>query len=59
MQQNLAQMQNDQRSQRMLMTNPMSAQYQNMMRNGMANGAPNDLKRAALNNRPYALETIT
>ncbi|KAF2033103.1 hypothetical protein EK21DRAFT_59444 [Setomelanomma holmii] len=49
---NLAQMQNDQRNQRMMMNNPMNAQYQNMMRNGMANGAPNDLKRAALNNRP-------
>ncbi|KAH7390811.1 hypothetical protein DE146DRAFT_144020 [Phaeosphaeria sp. MPI-PUGE-AT-0046c] len=49
---NLAQMQNDQRSQRMLMNNPMNAQYQ-MMRNGMVNGAPNDLKRAAaMNNRP-------
>ncbi|KAH7080106.1 hypothetical protein BKA63DRAFT_234945 [Paraphoma chrysanthemicola] len=49
---NLAQMQNEQRSQRMMMNNPMNAQYQNMMRNGMANGNPNDLKRAALNNRP-------
>lgn len=49
-------MQNDQRNSRMLMTNPMNAQYQNMMRTGMANGvAPNDLKRAAaMNNRnPY------
>lgn len=49
---NLAQMQNDQRSQRMMMNNTMNAQYQ-MMRNGMVNGAPNDLKRAAaMNNRP-------
>ena len=51
-------MQNEQRSQRMLMNNTMSAQYQ-MMRNGMVNGAPNDLKRAAaMNNRPYALLTL-
>lgn len=50
-------MQNDQRSQRMMMNNTMNAQYQ-MMRNGMVNGAPNDLKRAAaMNNRPYALST--
>ena len=41
-----------------MMNNPMTAQYQ-MMRNGqMPNGAPNELKRAALqNNRPYALQT--
>ncbi|KAH3907230.1 hypothetical protein HBI56_183640 [Parastagonospora nodorum] len=50
---NLAQVQNEQRNQRMMMNNNMNAQYQNMMRNGMVNGAPNDLKRAAaLNNRP-------
>jgi len=56
----MAQMQNEQRNQRMMMNNNMNAQYQNMMRNGMVNGAPNDLKRAAaLNNRPYALLTIT
>jgi hypothetical protein len=54
--QNLAQMQNDQRNQRMMMNSPMNAQYQNMMRNGMVNGAPNELKRtAAMNNRPYAV----
>ena len=46
-------MQNEQRNSRMMMTNPMAAQYQNMMRpvNGIA---PTDLKRAAMNNRnPY------
>jgi hypothetical protein len=53
-------MQNEQRNQRMMMNNPMNAQYQNvgnMMRANMPNGvAPNDLKRAALqNNRPYAV----
>lgn len=54
-------MQNDQRNQRMMMSNPMNAQYQNMgnmMRGNMPNGvaAQNDLKRAALqNNRPYAV----
>jgi hypothetical protein len=44
-----------------MMNNTMNAQYQSMMRNsGMVNGAPNDLKRAAaMNNRPYALHTIT
>ncbi|KAF2127924.1 hypothetical protein P153DRAFT_376854 [Dothidotthia symphoricarpi CBS 119687] len=48
---NLTQMQNDQRNSRMLMTNPMNAQYQNMMRSNMANGvASNDLKRAAAMN---------
>jgi hypothetical protein len=48
-------MQNDQRNQRMMMNSPMNAQYQSMMRNGMVNGAPNELKRtAAMNNRPYA-----
>ena len=52
-------MQNEQRNQRMMMNNPMNAQYQNvgnMMRGNMPNGvAQNDLKRAALqNNRPYA-----
>ena len=49
-------MQNEQRNQRMMMSNPMNAQYQNvyMMRANMPNGVPNDLKRAALqNNRPY------
>ena len=51
-------MQNEQRNQRMMMSNPMNAQYQNagvMMRGNMPNGvAQNDLKRAALqNNRPY------
>lgn len=48
-------MQNEQRNQRMMMNNPMNAQYQNMMRNGMPNGvAQGDLKRAAaMNNRPY------
>jgi len=51
-------MQNEQRSQRMMMNNPMNAQYQNMMRNGMVNGAPKDLQRAAaMNNRPYAPST--
>ncbi|KAF2820239.1 hypothetical protein CC86DRAFT_305239 [Ophiobolus disseminans] len=56
---NLAQMQNDQRSQRMMMNNPMNAQYQTMMRNGMVNGAPKDLQRAAaMNNRPYALHPL-
>ncbi|KAH8723163.1 hypothetical protein GQ44DRAFT_774218 [Phaeosphaeriaceae sp. PMI808] len=50
---NLAQMQNEQRNQRMMMNNPMNSQYQNMMRNGMVNGATNDLKRtAAMNSRP-------
>ncbi|KAL6708847.1 hypothetical protein ACN47E_002254 [Coniothyrium glycines] len=51
---NLTQMQNDQRNQRMMMNNPMNAQYQTLMRNGMANGvATNDMKRtAAMNNRP-------
>lgn len=53
-------MQNDQRNQRMMMNNPMNAQYQQMMRNGMTNGvggATNDMKRtAAMNNRPYALQ---
>ncbi|UPX13041.1 uncharacterized protein EKO05_0003570 [Ascochyta rabiei] len=53
----LTQMQNEQRNQRMMMNNPMNAQYQNvgnMMRANLPNGvAPNDLKRAALqNNRP-------
>ena len=40
----------------MMMNNPMNAQYQTMMRGGMANGVdPNNLKRAAvMNNRPYA-----
>jgi hypothetical protein len=48
-------MQNDQRNQRMMMNSPMNAQYQSMIRNGMVNGAPNELKRtAAMNNRPYA-----
>lgn len=50
-------MQNEQRNQRLMMSNPMNAQYQNvnMMRGNMPNGvAQNDLKRAALqNNRPY------
>ncbi|KAF2115089.1 hypothetical protein BDV96DRAFT_92927 [Lophiotrema nucula] len=49
---NLAQMQTEQRTQRMLMNGGMNAQYQNMMR-GMPNGvAPNanDLKRAAAMN---------
>jgi hypothetical protein len=48
-------MQNENRNARMMMNNPMNAQYQ-IMRNGqMPNGAPNELKRAALqNNRPYA-----
>lgn len=51
-------MQNEQRNQRLMMNNPMTAQYQNagnMMRANMPNGiAQNDLKRAALqNNRPY------
>ena len=52
-------MQNEQRNQRMMMNNPMNAQYQTLMRSGMANGvAPNDLKRAAaMNNRPYAPPT--
>jgi hypothetical protein len=50
-------MQNEQRNQRMMMSNPMNAQYQNagnMMRGNMPNGAAqNDLKRTALqNNRP-------
>jgi hypothetical protein len=47
-------MQNENRNARMMMNNPMNAQYQ-IMRNGqMPNGAPNELKRAALqNNRPY------
>ncbi|KAF2853592.1 hypothetical protein T440DRAFT_311054 [Plenodomus tracheiphilus IPT5] len=51
---NLTQMQNEQRNQRMMMNNPMSAQYQMMTRNGMPNGVQaNDLKRAAaMNNRP-------
>lgn len=53
-------MQNEQRNQRMMMSNPMNAQYQNvnMMRGNMPNGvAQNDLKRAALqNNRPYVDE---
>ncbi|KAF1851532.1 uncharacterized protein K460DRAFT_373522 [Cucurbitaria berberidis CBS 394.84] len=51
---NLTQMQNDQRNQRMMMNNPMTAQYQTLLRGGMPNGvAPNDLKRAAaMNNRP-------
>ncbi|KAJ4316512.1 hypothetical protein N0V94_005431 [Neodidymelliopsis sp. IMI 364377] len=54
---NLTQMQNEQRNQRMMMNNPMNAQYQNMnmMRGNMPNGvAQNEsLKRAALqNNRP-------
>ncbi|OSS53096.1 hypothetical protein B5807_02182 [Epicoccum nigrum] len=51
----ITQMQNEQRNQRMMMSNPMNAQYQNvnMMRANMPNGVPNDLKRAALqNNRP-------
>ncbi|KAF1354433.1 hypothetical protein EJ07DRAFT_133008 [Lizonia empirigonia] len=52
----LTHMQNEQRNQRMMMNNPMNAQYQNvgMMRANMPNGvAQNDLKRAALqNNRP-------
>ncbi|KAH6643141.1 hypothetical protein C7974DRAFT_118002 [Boeremia exigua] len=53
----ITQMQNEQRNQRMMMSNPMNAQYQavgSMMRANMPNGvAPNDLKRAALqNNRP-------
>ncbi|KAJ4337723.1 hypothetical protein N0V87_004471 [Didymella glomerata] len=53
----ITQMQNEQRNQRMMMSNPMNAQYQNagvMMRGNMPNGvAQNDLKRAALqNNRP-------
>jgi len=54
---NLAHMQNEQRNQRMMMNNPMNAQYQRMMTNGMVNGAaPKDLQRAAAmnNNRPYA-----
>jgi hypothetical protein len=56
--QHITQMQNEQRNQRMMMSNPMNAQYQNagvMMRGNMPNGvAQNDLKRAALqNNRPY------
>jgi hypothetical protein len=60
MRQNLAQMQNNQRNDRMMMNTTMNAQYQNMMRNNMANGAPNDLKRAAaMNNRPYALLLMT
>ncbi len=51
-------MQNEQRNQRMMMTNPMNAQYQpGLMRGNLPNGvAPNDLQRkAAMNNRPYAL----
>ncbi|KAJ4990971.1 SOM1 protein [Stagonosporopsis vannaccii] len=53
----ITQMQNEQRNQRMMMSNQMNAQYQNMgnmMRANMPNGvAQNDLKRAALqNNRP-------
>ncbi|KAJ5021590.1 hypothetical protein PSV09DRAFT_2437794 [Bipolaris maydis] len=51
---NLGQLQNEQRNQRMMMNNPMNAQYQ-MMRNGaMTNGNQTDLKRAAAmnNNRP-------
>jgi hypothetical protein len=53
-------MQNEQRNQRMMMNNPMNAQYQNMMRSGMVNGAPNELKRtAAMNNRPYARQPPT
>lgn len=57
-------MQNEQRNQRMMMNNPMNAQYQNvgnMMRANMPNGvAQNDLKRAALqNNRPYARPVLS
>lgn len=38
----------------MMMNSGMNAQYQ-MMRNGLVNGAPKDLQRAAaMNNRPYA-----
>ncbi|KAF1914409.1 hypothetical protein BDU57DRAFT_294075 [Ampelomyces quisqualis] len=49
----LAQMQNTQRNERMMMHNPMNPQFHPMLRNGMMNGAPNDLKRAAaMNNRP-------
>jgi hypothetical protein len=56
-------MQNEQRNQRMMMNNPMNAQYQNMnmMRGNMPNGvAQNEsLKRAALqNNRPYAYHAL-
>lgn len=51
---NLSQMQNEQRNQRMMMTNPMTAQYQPRIMGAIPNGvAPNDLKRtAAMNNRP-------
>lgn len=57
-------MQNEQRNQRLMMSNPMNAQYQtvgNMMRANMPNGvAQNDLKRAALqNNRPYASSLLS
>ena len=57
-------MQNEQRNQRMMMSNPMNAQYQNvgnMMRGNMPNGvAQNDLKRAALqNNRPYVSPAVS
>lgn len=60
--QHITQMQNEQRNQRMMMSNPMNAQYQTvntMMRANMPNGvAQNDLKRAALqNNRPYVVCT--
>jgi hypothetical protein len=48
-------MQSEQRNQRMMMNNPMNAQYQMMRNNAMVNGAPKDLQRAAaMNNRPYA-----
>lgn len=51
---NLTQLQNEQRNTRMMMNNPMNAQYQTMMRGNMQNGVgANDLKRtAAMNNRP-------
>jgi hypothetical protein len=55
---NLTQMQNEQRNQRMMMTNPMNAQYQNMMRANMPVD-PNGLKRVAMNNRnPYAARPL-
>jgi hypothetical protein len=44
----------------MMMANPMNGQYQAMRNGQMPNGAPNELKRAALqNNRPYTFPTPT